>query len=90
MQGFIPFVSRALLTLHPAWEQVVSLDRAISQFNTRPPLSGVAAPDLPPMPALLPPLPAVPPTAPQQRQQRTPDYEAQYLQQLGQYPAPSG
>jgi hypothetical protein len=74
----------SLLTLHPAWEQIVSLDRTISQFTTPPPLSGMAAPDLPPMPTLLPPLPAVPPTAPQQRQQRTLDYETQYLQQLAQ------
>ena len=72
----------SLLTLHPAWEQVVSLDRAVAQFTTRPALSGAVAPDLPPMPAPLPPLPAVPPTAPQQRQQRTHDYENQYLQQL--------
>lgn len=73
----------ALLTLHPAWQEVASLDRAIAQFTNRPPLSGNVAPPLPQMPTGFVPPPDLPATLPQQRQRRAQEYEDQYLRQLG-------
>ena len=71
-----------LLMVHPAWNQVVTLDRTINQFANRVPLREVIATPLPPMPPNLSAPPLLPPTVAQERQQRTRDYEAQYLQQL--------
>lgn len=71
-----------LLSLHPAWAQVVTLDRTINQFAHRIPVQEVIASPLPPMPPNLSAPPPLPPTIVQDRQQRTRDYETQYLQQL--------
>ena len=72
----------ALLTTHPAWAQVASLDRDIAQFAASAPLSGTVAPPLGPLPSGFAPPPDLPTTLPQQRRERTQAYEDQYLGQL--------
>ena len=72
----------ALLTLHPAWAQVIALDQTVSKFTDRLPMREPAAVPLTPMPPDLNMPAPLPPTVTQDRQQRTRDYETQYLQQL--------
>ena len=72
----------ALLSLHPAWAQVTSLDHAIAEFQAHTPQSGQIAPDLPPMPSRFTPPQTVPSNLAQERQRAARENAARYVQQL--------